>query len=93
MARIWAPVDEARDIKGGSGGGALVVVLVSCAVVLRPSILIVLMRYVLLPLLLILVNAYVFRRALVRLATRRMPLRRPLRHGSGPSAARPSRSP
>ena len=51
VARIWAPVDEARDIKGGSSGGALVVALVSCAVVMRPSILIVLMRYILLPLL------------------------------------------
>ena len=77
VARIWAPVDEERDVRGGSSGGALVVALVSCVVVLRPSILIVVLRYVLLPLLLILVNAYVFRRALVRLATRKMPLRRP----------------
>ena len=50
VARIWAPVDEARDVRGGSSGGALVVVLVSCVVVLRPSILIVALRYVLLPL-------------------------------------------
>ena len=77
VARVWAPVDEARDVRGGSSGGALVVALVSCVVVLRPSILIVLMRYVLLPLLLILLNAYVFRRALIKLATRKMPLRRP----------------
>ena len=77
VARIWAPVDEARDVRGGSSGGALVVALVSCVVVMRPSILIAALRYVLLPLVLILVNAYVFRRALVRLATRNMPLRRP----------------
>ena len=64
-------------MRGGSSGGALVVALVSCVVLMRPSILIVALRYVLLPLVLILVNAYVFRRALVRLATRRMPLRRP----------------
>ena len=77
VARIWAPVEEARDVRGGSSGGALVVALVSCVVLMRPQILLAVLRYVLLPLLLILVNAYVFRRALVRLATRNMPLRRP----------------
>jgi hypothetical protein len=77
VARIWAPVDEERDVRGGSSGGALVVVLVSCVVLMRPQILLAVLRYVLLPLLLVFVNAYVFRRALVRLATRNMPLRRP----------------
>lgn len=80
VLELWSPTAEPPK-SSPSVVLAVALVAVSCAVAWRPRVLVAavvpFLRYVLLPIVLILVNAYVFRKTLVALATRRLPLRRP----------------